>query len=105
MMFNHDMVDGGRGGRGGGGTLTFSRAQPSGSRDQGEGGASVHCPQVVLHVGADVRMSRTQRRLGCSGRQTDQGEVRDHRAARQSWSSVGPQRGSQVDSVRDYNLF
>lgn len=72
--------------------LTFSGAQSSGSRDHGEGGAAVHCSQVVLHVGTDVRMWRAERWLTCPGRrvrwQTDQGYIWDDWAARKSWRSV-----------------
>lgn len=48
--------------------LTFSWAQSPGSGDHGEGGASMYGAQVVLHVGADVRMWWAERRLtrpGC----------------------------------------
>ena len=46
--------------------------------------------QVVLHVGADVGVGRGEGRVPHRhvGGQADQGDVRDHRASRQSMGSA-----------------
>lgn len=45
------------------GELTVSRAESSGCRDHGQGGAAVHRAQVVLHVWVDVRVRRAEGRF------------------------------------------
>ena len=58
--------------------LTIRRAESTGGRDHGEGGAAVHGAQVVLHVGVDVGVRGAEGRLPCPGgvgRQPDQGDV------------------------------
>ena len=64
--------------------LTLRRAESTGGRDHGEGGAAVHGAQVVLHVGVDVGVRRAEGRLPGGARvrrQADQGDVGDDGAA------------------------
>ena len=71
-------------------SLTFGRAESSGCRDHGEGGAAVDRAQIVLHVGTDVGVGRGEVRVpyGHVGGQADQGDVRDNRATGQSMGSA-----------------
>lgn len=40
--------------------LTISRAEASGCRDRGECGAAVHSTEVMLHVGAHIRVGSVE---------------------------------------------
>ena len=60
--------------------------------------------QVVLHVGADVGVGRGEGRVPHRhvGGQADQGDVRDHRASRQS---MGSARGGGEERERERTLL
>lgn len=65
---------------------TVSRAEASGSRDDGERGAAVDGAEVMLHVRCHVGVRWAEGRLAGPGRvrrQADEGDVRDDRAATQ----------------------
>lgn len=71
--------------------LTISRAEASCSWDHREGGAAVHGPEVVFHVGVHVWVRVAERRLCRSRRmwgKTDERDIRDNRATAQSRRSV-----------------
>lgn len=64
--------------------LTVSGAQTPGCRDRGERGAAVHGTEVMLHVGAHVRVGGVEGGLPRAGRvwgKPDQRNVGDNRAA------------------------
>jgi len=80
--------------------LTVRRAESSGGWDHGQGGAAVHGPQVVLHVGVHVWVRRAEGGVAGrhgSRRQANQGDVGDDGAAGQS---CGAGREKQ-ECVRD----
>lgn len=79
------------------GALTLSRAQSSGSRDHGQGGAAVHGAQVMLDVGADVGVRWAEGRVG-GRREANERDVGDGGTPGKCGGTAGTERRQQVSA-------